>query len=286
MLFRRPHPLPSLHLRHESTASRPFPPTCWIAYSATADTTSTSTSASLPTTRATALYSPPARTCKRSTAASRQSFPPSLPSSRGRTVSSISSSDDHYVEDADLAQIIAALGILTSLKKLTLNFGLNFDSSPLRQTLRDLSIEHLHLGPYSAEGLAAASVLKLIEGSEAIPSLKRLTLDTNSGIRGGSAEALSYNIDAVMDDWEVPDWPDDFTEDDLQRILDVGEEKGVEVDGEAVEALGMVGDYEQELEECEEKRQERRRKLKNSSWWGARRVESSSEESGSDEGYF
>lgn len=111
-------------------------------------------------------------------------------------------------------------------------------------------LQRLEFRYEAREGLSASAITALVAGSTRLPSLKVLILDHIKFEQGANAwEVRPYKSTSFFSSWVAPDWPDDFTEEEMRRLVDASE--GVRIDGQAVEALEWQEEYEEQKEEFE-----------------------------------
>ncbi|GAA6043692.1 hypothetical protein JCM8097_008614 [Rhodosporidiobolus ruineniae] len=157
------------------------------------------------------------------------------------------SDEDDAGERQPASAFAASLVKLTSLKSLSLDCACDFAFPPVRQAFRTIGLERLSLGRECEDSIPAVDVLKLVKGKDAVESLKSLTLDITFGEEGYGSDDLDYKPWLLEGSWTLPEWPDRFTEQDTKAIVAAGRKKGVEVDGTAVEAIGMDAEYQRLL---------------------------------------
>jgi hypothetical protein len=97
-------------------------------------------------------------------------------------------------------------------------------------------------------------VMKLVTGSGKMESLQSITFDNVKGNLGtkfepGGEPYWDHGRDefGVYPDWVLPAWSKDFSEEDLFDLTEVAAEEGINVDGSAVEAIGVLAEYEDEV---------------------------------------
>ncbi|GAA6044380.1 hypothetical protein JCM8097_006567 [Rhodosporidiobolus ruineniae] len=160
--------------------------------------------------------------------------------------------DGEIVDDTLIDSICSALSgfVPPKLKKLTLGFEFDTSNSSIREACRKLSLEHLAFS-WDCHGVGSAYVLGCIDGPDSIPSLKHLSVGIIRGERGDSAIETGCSADSVEASWELPEWWDTFTAADMRNIMAVGERKGIKVDGDTVDALQIMMEYDEEMDEAE-----------------------------------
>ncbi|GAA6044383.1 hypothetical protein JCM8097_006570 [Rhodosporidiobolus ruineniae] len=110
-------------------------------------------------------------------------------------------------------------------------------------------LERLEIGKACRGGLSGNAVLDLFRGDddEVLTTLKHLEINIVEGKRGETSRTTDY-LEDVYDTWTVPQWPANFSEDNMEDLLYEGQERGFKVTGTAVDAVGIAADYEEALE--------------------------------------
>ncbi|GAA6044382.1 hypothetical protein JCM8097_006569 [Rhodosporidiobolus ruineniae] len=152
-------------------------------------------------------------------------------------------------------ELAPALAGLASLEVLSLYCPFDF-TEPIRQALSNTKLKSLHLGedaetsPWDANeyGVVGAHVLALVE---TVSTLKTLEVNLVYGRHGGTAEDNDYKYNYFTKSWQLPEWTEDFGEEDVQKIVEAGKARGIKVYGCAVDAIGLGDEYEEELEKVD-----------------------------------
>ena len=143
---------------------------------------------------------------------------------------------------------------LAELTKLTSLGSLSFGGRAAPASLASLESLPLIALAFEKEAHVSLSVLtKLIAGDTKHKTLKRLELNNVEGMVGTTIEEMGepyYDVDCdewdVYPDWVLPDWSSDFDEDGLVEFLELAEKEGIEVEGTAVNAIGVDAEFDKE----------------------------------------
>ncbi|GAA6043679.1 hypothetical protein JCM8097_008606 [Rhodosporidiobolus ruineniae] len=153
---------------------------------------------------------------------------------------SIDDFDQDYGVGDKLAPSVARL---TSLYKLVLNCPVELADRSLRQALRSSNLKYLELGEACLDWVSSSEIAELLEGADAIPSLRFLEVNVVHGHCGEGVESFLHPNWPIQRAWEFPEWPSYFSEHDMKEIVKIGKREGVEVFGTAVDAIGLAKDY-------------------------------------------
>ncbi|GAA5908134.1 uncharacterized protein JCM6883_004126 [Sporobolomyces salmoneus] len=122
------------------------------------------------------------------------------------------------------------------------------------QALHQLPLETLIFSPESDVNLVELG--KLIKGRQKHKTLKAIRFDNVGGkigsrIRDKTAPAWQPEVYkwGRYDDWFLPSWTDSFTATKLEEFEELAEQEGIEVSGNAFEAITVEEEYQEEREE-------------------------------------
>ncbi|GAA5837609.1 hypothetical protein JCM5353_003268 [Sporobolomyces roseus] len=151
----------------------------------------------------------------------------------------------------------ASRPVPSDLVKLTKLTSLEFLSFGGRATpgtfslLQALPLISLTFEPDAQVSLS--ELTKLVTGDTKHKTLKGLELNNVAGMVGTRIEDEQepyYDVDCdmidVYPDWILPDWTDEFDEDGLVKFVTIAEKEGIEVEGTAVEAIGIEDEFDEE----------------------------------------
>ncbi|GAA6043681.1 hypothetical protein JCM8097_008607 [Rhodosporidiobolus ruineniae] len=148
------------------------------------------------------------------------------------------------------------LAKLTNLTRLFLDCPCDLADSSLHQTFAQSGLEHLAVGPECSGSVAGTDVLRLVSGDESIPTLRYLELNIAEGRRG---EDFQWgNLWRIEETWKLPDWPCDFGEADVDKLVKAGKAAGIMVFGDAVCAVGLREQYARMRDDVEKARRLKR----------------------------
>ncbi|GAA5906616.1 hypothetical protein JCM6882_008075 [Rhodosporidiobolus microsporus] len=148
--------------------------------------------------------------------------------------------------------IAEALPAFSGLTTFHLQNGYDAVSPSFFDALRRLPLRTLSLGrTFSVSG---SSLIDLVSSGtqKKHPTLSLLVLDivhaacgTSMGLCGPVYDPLT-TLYYLHDDWELPEWPETCTADDVRELVVAGKRGGVQVRGSAVEALEVEDAWEEE----------------------------------------
>ena len=157
--------------------------------------------------------------------------------------------DGQFTEGTQAATDNSAnLNKLTSLESLSFGGG----TCPADYT----SLHSLPLLTLTFEEEAQVSLkclTNLVTGDTKHPTLKLIVLDNVEGMIGTRIEDKEgpyYDVENdmidVYPDWILPDWTDEFDEEGLVKFIKLAKKEGIEVEGTAVEAIGIEDKFDEE----------------------------------------
>ncbi|GAA6004885.1 hypothetical protein JCM10207_008442 [Rhodosporidiobolus poonsookiae] len=162
------------------------------------------------------------------------------------------------VHPSEAWNLAPLLDRFTALETLDLSEGSDASDPSFYRALSALPLKHLTL---QIDCTVSSKDLLAFAGSS--PSLKRLTLDNVPCRRGPTIDevgpgvrddpyGLSDSPYILPDGWFKPDFPDGFTRDDLEALLETTDERGIKFDGMTAQALEIEEAYNDELEVLED----------------------------------
>ncbi|GAA5893165.1 uncharacterized protein JCM6883_007585 [Sporobolomyces salmoneus] len=99
------------------------------------------------------------------------------------------------------------------------------------ESLSRLPLESLHVGPHAH--LQAQALIDIISPGSKLTNFRRLILDNFDS----EAPAEEDEEDADLDDWEIPDWTPECSEEKVKELKELAENAGIEIDGSTIEGL-------------------------------------------------
>ncbi|GAA5832361.1 hypothetical protein JCM5353_000289 [Sporobolomyces roseus] len=146
------------------------------------------------------------------------------------------------------SHVFSPLRLFTQLRSIKLCVRVAFEDVLL--ALSGASLEFIHLR-WTCE-VATTTLTELVTGNTKIETLKYLVLDIVDADRGHPvprkmAREELETLDLEDLDWYGPQWTNDFSRDGFKEFLKVAASEGVKVTGDAVEALEIEDEWEEEM---------------------------------------
>ncbi|GAA5927725.1 hypothetical protein JCM3775_006064 [Rhodotorula graminis] len=165
-----------------------------------------------------------------------------------------------------------ALKNLSSLDNLILGAGCACRDKPSFGTLRDVPISRLVFQPGSI--VSASHLLELVGGDTKHQNLQSIVLDQVSADLG-EVQDLEWReqqrelYDWLVGGWTLPKWNKTFSREGLEAVISAGTANGVDVSGEAVDALDLEWEIKAKKDEVKGWQQrEARRERRAAGGWG------------------
>jgi len=137
----------------------------------------------------------------------------------------------------------------THLKSIEADISASFDDILL--ILSEAPLESINLRWLCY--IAIPTLNNLVTGSAKIETLREIVLDTVDAIRGrlvprelAREELETWDLEDL--DWVLPQWTDEFSREGFKDFLVLAKKEGIEVTGDAVEALKIEEEWEEEME--------------------------------------
>lgn len=147
--------------------------------------------------------------------------------------------------------VAPAVARFTALPTLELDCPVDLSGSVLIDALRLTRLSRFTFNLCTSDTVQAAHLTPLVSGPTKLPFLQRLDLDFSYAEEGMAAEEalrLPKNW-RFYETWTVPEWPEQFSREDLEALVKAAE---VTVDGNAVDALEIEDTYKEEKATFEE----------------------------------